>query len=257
VAAEVLLEVENRERVTLVEREELAERGVRLDRLLVHKALAARIRHHALRDRRAADLRVLGLAQERAELGRDLHRLREDARLGLRTLNRLRLALAAAIRLLREARRLLLNDLERGRRRAEGRLEARELLVEVSDRLLERGTDVLLNRLSGGGGHDSGGRSRDRRRRRSLSLGLVRLRLRDLRSGGRRRGRRSDLSLGGSHSLRRRLRLGGTHFEVVGGINGRHGTRMPALSLLRRAVKFGAKKGKVADPGATWASLSY
>ena len=63
-AAEVLLEVQDRERVTLVEREELAERRIRLDRLLVHEALAARILHHALRDRRAADLRVLGLAKE-------------------------------------------------------------------------------------------------------------------------------------------------------------------------------------------------
>ena len=115
VAAEELLEVQDRERVTLVERQELAERGIGLDRLLVHEVVGARIRHDALRDRRAADLRVLRLAEERRELIADLDGLREDAGLRLRTLNGLRLALAAAVGLLDDAGRLLLNDLE-GRR---------------------------------------------------------------------------------------------------------------------------------------------
>ena len=235
VAAEELLEVEDRERVTLVKREELAEGAVGLDRLLVHQVVGARVRHHALRDRRAADLRVLRLGEEAAELVADLDGLREDAGLGLRTGNGVRLALAAAIGLLDDTGRLLLNDLESSGGGARGRLERTELLVELRDRLLERGTDVLLdNGVRGRGG--------DRRRRRNLNNGggnrgrrLRGLRgLRRLRGDGRgRNGLNRDSNSGGNglsglRGLRRRGLggNGGAHFGRVGGTNCGHLTRV-------------------------------
>lgn len=231
-AAEELLEVEDRERVTLVEREKLAESGVGLDRLLVHQVVGARICHNALRDGRAADLRVLRLGEEAAELVADLDGLREDAGLGLRTGNGVRLALAAAIGLLDDAGRLLLNDLEGSGGGARGRLERTQLLVELRDRLLERGADVLLdNGVRGRGG--------DRRRRRNLNNGGNNgggLRLRGLRRlrGGNDRGRNglhnrdSSDGLSGLRGLRRRGLggNGGAHFGRVGGTNCGHLTRV-------------------------------
>lgn len=235
-AAEELLEVQDRERVTLVERKELAEGGVGLDRLLVHQVVRARIRHHTLRDRRAADLRVLRLGEEAAELVADLDGLREDARLGLRTGNGVRLALAAAIGLLDNAGRLLLNDLEgRGCRRGR-RLERAELLVELRDRLLERGTDVLLNNGVRGRGGNDGRRSRNSRSRSRRRGG--RLCLRDLRSlhrdcrGLHRRNNRDSHRGGLRFVLLRGLRRrglggnGGAHFGRVGGTNCGHLTRV-------------------------------
>ena len=145
VAAQVLLQVQDGQHITLIQGQQLAQRGIRLDRLLVHQAVVPRILLHTLGHRRPAHLRVLRLAQERAQLSRDLHRLGEDAGLGLGTLHGLRLALAAAVGLLREAGRLLLNRLQRSRRRRRRRLQARQLLLEIRDGLLERGTDVLLH----------------------------------------------------------------------------------------------------------------
>lgn len=259
VAAEELLEVQDRERVTLVERKELAESGVGLDRLLVHQVVRARIRHHALRDRRAADLRVLRLGEEAAELVADLDGLREDAGLGLRTGNGVRLALAAAVGLLDDTGRLLLNDLESRRRAARGRLERAQLLVELRDRLLERGTDVLLNRLRGRGGN--------RRRRRNLNRGGNRGRrlrglggLRRLRGdcrgrNGLHRGRDSNSRGNGLRGLRglRRRGLGGNggaHFGRVGGTNCGHLTRVLMPGVSRARVNFGRQTIKVADPPA-------
>lgn len=232
-AAEELLEVQDRERVTLVERKELAESGVGLDRLLVHQVVGARIRHHALRDRRAADLRVLRLGEEAAELVADLDGLREDARLGLRTGNGVRLALAAAVGLLDDAGRLLLNDLEGSRGGARGRLEGAQLLVELRDRLLERCTDILLVR----------GRGSDRGRRRNLNngggnrgnrlRGLGLALLRRLRGDGRgRNGLNNRDSRGNGLRGLRGLRgrslggNGGAHFGRVGGTNCGHLTRV-------------------------------
>lgn len=231
-AAEELLEVEDRERVTLVKREELAEGTVGLDRLLVHQVVGARVRHNALRDRRAADLRVLRLGEEAAELVADLDGLREDAGLGLRTGNGVRLALAAAIGLLDDAGRLLLNDLEGGCGGAGGRLERAELLVELRDRLLERGTDVLLIRRRGS--HDRRGRRGDHNNRRLNNgglgdLGLRRLRGRDSRCGDlNRRSNSGGNGLCGLRGLRRRGLggNGGAHFGRVGGTNCGHLTRV-------------------------------
>lgn len=234
-AAEELLEVEDRERVTLVKREELAEGGVGLDRLLVHQVVRARVRHNALRDRRAADLRVLRLGEEAAELVADLDGLREDARLGLRTGDGVRLALAAAIGLLDDTGRLLLNDLERCSGGARGRLERAELLVELRDRLLERGADVLLNNgVRGRGGNRRRRRDRsgcDNRRLNNRLCGLGGLRR--LRGGNGRCGdlnghRNSGNGLRGLRGLRRRGLggNGGAHFGRVGGTNCGHLTRV-------------------------------
>ena len=238
-AAEELLEVEDRERVTLVEREELAEGAVGLDRLLIHQVVGARVRHNALRDRRAADLRVLRLGEEAAELVADLDGLREDAGLGLRTGNGVRLALAAAIGLLDDAGRLLLNDLEGGGGAARGRLERAELLVELRDRLLERGTDVLLNNgVRGRGGNDiRRGRRRNLNRcgnwRGGLGLGGLRRLRRNGRCGDLHRGRDRHRSNNGlCFVLLRGLRRrglggnGGAHFGRVGGTNCGHLTRV-------------------------------
>ena len=231
-AAEELLEVQDRERVTLVKRKKLAERGIGLDRLLVHEVVGAGIRHDTLRDGRAADLRVLRLGEEAAELVADLDGLREDAGLGLRTGDGLRLALAAAIGLLDDAGGLLLNNLESTGGGRGGDLEGAELLVEVRNGLLERGTDVLLNN----GVRGRGGDRRRGRNNRGLNNGDGRLR--DLRlgrlrgcrnrgdNGGDNRGlNRGNGCLGGLRRLRRRL-CGSAHFGSVGGTNCGHRTRV-------------------------------
>ena len=235
-AAEELLEVEDRERVTLVERQELAERGVSLDRLLVHQVVGARVRHHTLRNCRAADLGVLGLTQEGRELVADLHGLREDAGLRLGTLNGLRLALTAAIGLLDNTRGLLLNALECSGSGRRGGLEGAELLVELRDRLLKRSTDVLLDDgvRGRGGNHRRGG---DNRRNLNGSLrGLGGLRgLRGLGdngcclNGGSGNGRGGNGGLGVLGRLRGGgLGRGGAHFGSVGGSICGHLTRVLA-----------------------------
>ena len=262
-AAEELLEVENRERVTLVKREKLAECGIGLNRLLVHEVVGARIRHDALRDGRAADLRVLGLGKEAAELVANLDGLREDAGLRLRTLNGLRLALAAAVGLLDDTGGLLLNDLERRRGGRGGRLEGTQLLVELRDGLVERGTDVLLNRLRGRG-CDRGRRGNDNGCRLNNGGGLCGLRLGCLRGNNRGRNssdddiRRRSLNRGNGNrclcGLRRLRRLGrgGAHFGSIGGTNCGHGTRVLGSGLSHGRVKFGHQTAKVAGLAGQW-----
>lgn len=220
VAAQELLQVQDGQHVALIQGQQLAQRGIRLDGLLVHQVVVARILHHTLGHRRPAHLRVLGLAQERAQLSRDLHGLGEDAGLGLGTLHDLRLALAAAIRLLRQARRLLLNGLQRRRRSRRSRLQARQLLLQVRDGLLQRGTHVLIGRHLRRG--DNGlGSSHRLNHLLLLNLGLGRLR-RLGRLGGNHLGNSSNGNGNGnglSNSLRSLLgRLhGGAHFGGVGG----------------------------------------
>ena len=225
--AQVLLEVQDRQRITLLQRQQLAERRIGLDRLLVHQVVLARIRHNALRHRRPADLRVLRLAEERAQLRADPHRLREDAGLRLSALDGLRLALAAALGLLNHARGLLLNDLQRRRRRAERRLQRRQLLVEIRDRLLERGTNILLRRLERR--RCRGGSNRRGRDRRNHLLGLDRLRLGRLLLGhSNGRGQGGNGLNNGLHSgslLGGGLRGRAHGFGVVEGSIRRHGTR--------------------------------
>ena len=98
--------------------------------------------------------------------------------------------------------------------------------MELSDRLLERCTNILLGR---DGVNRRNGRRR-RNRRSDLRLnGLLGLRLNGLLGlHGHNGGGHNRLGLNGLGSGR--LRLLGAHFEVVGGINRRHGTRMPTLS---------------------------
>ncbi len=141
---EILLEVEDREVIRLRDPQELAKRRIRVDRLLVHEAVALRVVDNARGHVRAGDERTLGEAEESTELGTDRRGLREDARLGRRTINSLRLALALTTRLLDEARRELLDDLEARRRRGKGSLLGRELLVKGVDLGRELRADVIL-----------------------------------------------------------------------------------------------------------------
>ncbi len=158
---EILLEVEDREVIRLRDAQKLTEGGIRVDRLLVHEAVALGVVDDARGHVGAGDECTLGEAEEGAELGTDRRGLREDARLGRRTIDRLRLALPLATRLLDEARRELLNDLEARRRRGKGRLLGRELLVEGVDLGRELRADVILR-----DGCDIRGRSRSRSRSR-------------------------------------------------------------------------------------------
>ena len=222
-AAQELLQVQDGQHIALIQGQQLAQRRIRLDGLLVHQVVVARILHHTLGHRRPAHLRVLGLAQERAQLRGDLHGLGEDAGLGLGTLHDLRLALAAAIRLLRQARRLLLNGLQGRRRRRRRRLQARQLLLQVRNGLLQGGTHVLIGRSLRGGDNGLGDR-------RSHRLGLLLLSLGRLLLGHLLLGRLGGLGLrnngnGNSNGLSNSLRSllarlhGGAHFGGVGGSN--------------------------------------
>lgn len=190
VATQVLLEVQDRQFVSLGQRQQFAQRRIGVDRLLVHQAVGLRVGHHTLRDRRAADLSALGLAQEGAQFIRDLHGLREDAGLGLSTRRLGRGPLAAAIRTLRKARRLLLDRLQRSQRRVSGRLQRVQLLLQSRDGLLQSGTKILLDCNGGDRGSLDGDRGGHRRRGRNLrgggSSGSLRRLLADL--GGRHHG---------------------------------------------------------------------
>ncbi len=216
--AQVLLQVQDGQCVALVQGQQLAERGISLDGLLIHQVVGAGIGHHTLGHRGAAHLSVLGLSQEGAELGADLHGLGEDAGLGLSTLHGLSLALAPALGLLDDTGGLLLHNLEGCGGSAEGGLQGAQLLVEIIDGLLESRTDVLLNGggLGGRGDHlHSGGGSN-----RGCCLGGNS----GLRGLGGLGGNRSCSSNGDSNGLGGLGGLlgsldGGTHFGVIGGSN--------------------------------------
>jgi len=131
VTLEVLLEVEDGKAVRLREAEELTERGIRLDGLLVRKLVVLCILHDATRDIRAADLSARGEAEEDAEILRDLNRLGEDRRgVGLLlaiSADSASLAAAAALGLLLKAGDLLLHLLHLRRELIEGDTEGIEL----------------------------------------------------------------------------------------------------------------------------------
>jgi len=214
VAAQELLEVQDRELVALGQGEELAERRIGVDRLLVHQAVALGVIHHTLGHGRAADLGVLGLAQEGAQLLRDTDGLGEDAVLGGGTLDGLGLSLAAAIGLLGEAGGQLLNGLEVGGLLGGIGLGERHQLVLLGDRVRERHGDVLLDgggrleRRRGGGCCQCRGRSRGGRSNRSnrSSSGL----LADL-------GRRNSRNRRDNSSNDNSGRLNGLHGGLLGG----------------------------------------
>ena len=137
---EVLLEVEDGEAVRLREAEELTERGIRLDGLLVRELVVLCILHDATRDIRAADLSARGEAEEDAEILCDLNRLGED-RCGVGLLlaigtDSASLAAAATLGLLLKAGNLLLHLLHLRRELIEGdteRIELDEESGEVGD----------------------------------------------------------------------------------------------------------------------------
>ena len=238
--AQELLEVEDGQRVVLRQRQQLAQGRIRLDGLLVHQVVRTGVGHHRLGHGGAAHLRVLGQGQEGAQLGGDLHGLGEDAGLGLAALRRLRLAAATAVRLLRQASRLLLQRLQRRQRGLESRLHAAQLLVELLEALQQHG--AVCGRL-GLGRH---GRHR-RRHGHGRLLGLLGLLCRLL-----------LCHYGSSHYGLRGLgrRLGGrlglartAHYVLVGGRFGRHGTRMITGYSAGERVKFvkpGAKVARIA-----------
>jgi len=217
VAAQELLEVQDRELVALGQGEELAERRIGVDRLLVHQAVALGVIHHTLGHGRAADLSVLGLAEEGAQLLRDADGLREDAVLGSGTLDGLGLSLAAAIGLLGEAGGQLLNGLEVGGLLGGIGLGERHQLMLLGDRIRERHGDVLLDgggRLEGGrGGKSDRGCRRGKRRRSNRSSrssgGLLADLGRSSRSSSRNRGDNSSNDNSG--------RLNGLHGGLLGG----------------------------------------
>jgi len=166
VVLEVALEVEDRDLLSLRRLEELAERGVRVDVLLVVELVALDVVHDATGDVRAAHLRALRLAEEDAELVRDLLGLGEDRRLlgeGVARLIELRrLRAAAATRLLDLAGETLLELLHVGEHCREHRAEAVHLLHEA----VELGNHVYIllhgDSCSGGRGdvRHNGGRGR-------------------------------------------------------------------------------------------------
>ena len=180
VPLEVLLEVEDRQLVRLREAEELAERGIRVDRLLVRELVVLRVLHDTARDIRTADERVGREAEENAEILRDLNRLGEDRRgvgllLAIRT-DSARLATTATLGLLLKTGNLLLHLLHLRRELIEGRAEGVEL-----DK--ERG-EVRDYRLLGLGLSDDGDyRGRGRRGYRRGRLGVRSSSVLDYRGG--------------------------------------------------------------------------
>jgi hypothetical protein len=220
VATQILLQVQNRQVVSLAQREQLAQRRIGLDGLLLHQVVGLSVGHDTLGDRRAADLSSLGVAQERAQLVRDLDRLGEDAGLGLRTLDLGAGPLTAAIGALGQAGGLLLDGLEsRCSRRGCG-LQVIQVLLQRRDGLLEGGTEILLG---------SRGRRGDLHNGRGGNHRGCDLSLDDLLSGlGHNGGGHNGGGYGGSLGLRGLLGglRGGAHRVSGGGSRCGHGTQL-------------------------------
>ena len=215
---EVLLEVEVRERRAVLDGEELLERRIRLDVVLVLEVVLLDVVVNRLRHLRARHERVLGLAEEEAKLLRDLRRAledRENTGLDLRTLDRRRppLALAGILDLAVDTLVELLDLREHGRDRLLERVEVErdrlEVLIERRRRASRRGNGRRLNGRRG---------DNDRRRngRGHRLLGNLLGRLSNRGRGRRRNGRRNRRSL----LLRNLLRgngLGGRGRHYTGG----------------------------------------
>jgi len=170
VLVEVALEVEVGQLLALRDAEELLERGIRLDVVLVLQVVLLDVVIHRLRDLRAGHQGALGLRQERAQLLRDLRGALEDGR-GTLDLDAVLIDLDAALALAR------ILDLA-----VHALLQTLDLAEESGDRLAHRREvarhrlDVLLERRDRrNGGRRLSGRRRDRRhndRRRNNRLGL-------------------------------------------------------------------------------------
>lgn len=164
VGLQIALEVEDLQLIRLLEREELAQRTIRLDDLLVHQRVVLGVLADRRRDRRAGEQGALRDTEERAERIRDGRRLREDRLLlghSLTALRRDGSAAAATLgRLLELARDLLLELLHVRQDGAEHRAQGVNLLYE--------GVEVLDDvDLLGGGGGNGRRRNGGRRRRRN------------------------------------------------------------------------------------------
>ena len=230
VLVEVALEVEVRELLALRDAEELLERGIRLDVVLVLEAVVLHVDVHRLRNLRARHQGAVALAEEVAELIRDLRGALED-RGGTLYLDAVlvdlnaALALASILDLAVDTLLELLHLRDHGR----GGLTERG---EVG----HHGLEVLIKgRGRGNRASSLGGRRRDRRndnRRSDRRLGLHGL-LRDDLLGSRlsnhnNRGRSRNRGRG-SRRLRNRLlrdlnRGRGTHYTRSRGIRRRHFT---------------------------------
>jgi len=141
VLVEVALEVEVRQLLALRDAEELLERGIRLDVVLVLQVLLLDVVVHRLRDLRAAHQGALALAEEVAQLLGNLRRALEDGRgtLDLNTvLVRLDAALALA-RILNLAVHALLQTLNLAEERGHRLAHRGEVARDGLDVLLERG----------------------------------------------------------------------------------------------------------------------
>ena len=247
---EEALEVEVRQLLLDRDGEELAERGIRLDVVLVLQVLLLDIVVHALRDLRAAHERAIRLAEELAQLIRHLHRALEDGRgtLDLDAIDgldlRAALALARILDLAVHALLELLDLRHHGRSRLAERREVLhhrlEVLIERRRRADNRRSGRLLNRRRGDNNR-RGRRSRNRRRgRRRGLLGLRRLRLNRRGNNGRGRhdNRRGNLLLLRYLLLGNSLGGGGTHRNTCGGGRRRgHFTRY-TIMVGKRAVNF-------------------
>ena len=235
---EVALEVEVRQTLRVGNAEQLLERGIRLDVVLVLEALLLDVGRHRLGDVGAAHLAALGLAEEDAEVIAELRGDLEDAEAG-------RLRSAVLIELRRGAALALAGILDLA---GNTLLELLELGVQRGDRLAEavqrtdHATDLIADRLdrllSGYLSRHNGRRRYDNRRRnnrgRRNRLGLGRLLGDNLLGLNRRRGRGGN---GGRHNrdlnrlllsntLRRNLGNsgGGIHCTSTGGRIRRHFT---------------------------------
>ncbi len=222
---EVALEVEVGQLLALRHAEELLERRIRLDVVLVLQALLLHVVVHRLGDLGARHLRALGLAKERAQLLRDLGRALEDRgrTLDLHTvLIELGLALALAS-ILDLAVHTLLHTLDLAEQGGHGLAHRGQVASHRLDVLIKSGGRRSHGRGLGGGRRDRrdhDGRSHNRRRRISLR-GLGGL----LRRGGRRGdhggGRRYNYDLRDNFLLRDLLSdLGGSRSVHYTGIRG-------------------------------------
>ena len=225
VRVEVLLEVEVRQLVALLEAEQREQLGVGVDITLVHEVVLLDVARDELRDVRAALERTGGAAEERAELRGDARRHLEEAdtrRLALLALNR-RLAAAALVGDLLHLGRRLLEALGLAD-------ELRQLLAHLDEARRERldlRLDLLLldlGRLALDGHRSHNGRDSRRSRHSRLSLGRL-LRGLGLRRRSRRRNRRR-------RNRRRRSR------------RGRRSTRRLANNLRRRRRRRRSRRSR-------------
>jgi hypothetical protein len=202
VLVEVALEVEVRQLLALRHAEELLERGIRLDVVLVLEALLLDVVVDRLRDLRAGHQRALGLAEEVAELLRDLRGALEDGR-GTLDLDTVLINLDAALALARILDLLvdaLLHALDLAHQRRDRLAQRREVARDRLDVLIQRrgrgrGRRRLRSRCRDRRNHD---RDRHRRRRRLddlLGLHGLRLHLGDRGDNRRRNNNLSNLLL--------------------------------------------------------------